>query len=58
MALSHFASMALFALLLSAATAGLTQHTTGERIKYAAITFALFMVIGVAIAWLLFPFSR
>ena len=50
--------MSLFALLLSAAIAGLTQRTTRERVKFAAISFALFVGIGVAVAWLLFPFSK
>jgi hypothetical protein len=56
--LNHFRAMIIFALLISIATAGLTQRTTRGRIRHAGISFALFVVIGLAIAWLMFPFSK
>jgi hypothetical protein len=55
---SHFFMMVVFALLVSAALGGLTQRATSERIKYAAWSFALFLGVGLAIAWLMYPFSR
>jgi len=56
--LSHFPAMVIFALLVSVALAGLGGHTTGQRIKYALWSFLLFLVIGVGLAWLMYPFSR
>jgi hypothetical protein len=56
--LSHFWSMVGFALLVSLALACLAQKNTLGRIKYVVWSFALFMMIGVGIAWLLYPFSR
>ncbi|MGB0036878.1 MAG: hypothetical protein WBP79_15520 [Candidatus Acidiferrales bacterium] len=56
--LSHFSSLLIFAGLVSAALACLTQRTTIERMKYAVWSFVRFVVIGVAIAWLIYPFSR
>jgi hypothetical protein len=54
----HFGAMMIFALLLSAATACLTQRTARARIQYAALSFGLLMIIGVAVAWLMYPFSK
>jgi hypothetical protein len=56
--MSHFAAMALYSALVAGALACLTQRTTAERFRYAAITFSLFMVVGVGIAWLMYPLSR
>jgi hypothetical protein len=56
--LSHFWSMVGFALLVSLALACLVQRDTLGRIKYAVWSFALFMMVGVGIAWLLYPLSR
>jgi hypothetical protein len=56
--LNHFATMLIFALLVSIALASLTQRVPGKRIKYAIRSFVLFIVIGVGIAWLMYPFSR
>lgn len=56
--LSHFAAMVMFALLVSVALGCLVRHTTAARIKYALWSFALFILIGVGFAWLMYPFSR
>jgi hypothetical protein len=58
MTLSHFAAMTIFALLVSVALASLGRHTLAARIKYALWTLALFLIVGVGIAWLMYPFSR
>jgi hypothetical protein len=55
---SHFWAMILFSLLVSMALGALTRRSTGERIKYAAWSFLLFLLIGVGAAWLMYPFSR
>jgi hypothetical protein len=56
--LSHFSAMIIFALCVSVAFACLGQQTIAGRIKYALLSLALFLVIGVGIAWLMYPFSR
>ena len=55
---SHFFMMVTFGLLVSVALGCLTQQTSVQRIKYAAWTFAIFLAVGVGIAWLMYPFSR
>lgn len=58
MPLSHFTAMTIFALLVSVALACLGKQTLAARIKYALWSLALFLIIGVGIAWLMYPFSR
>lgn len=58
MRLNHFGAMLLFALLISAAFAALGQRNGIERFRYAIWSFALFILIGVGIAWVMYPFSR
>ena len=56
--LSHFGAMLLFALLVSVVLACLTQRTSSGGVKYALWSFALFVLIGVGVAWLMYPISR
>ena len=56
--MSHFTAMAAFALLVSVALGCLSQQTTKGRATYAAWTFVLFIGAALAIAWLMYPFSR
>ena len=50
--------MIIFALCVSVSFACLGRQSIKGRIKYAVLSFALFMVIGVGIAWLMYPFSK
>jgi hypothetical protein len=54
----HLLLMLLFALLISMVLAALLRASAGERVRYFARSFGLFVVVGIAIAWLLYPFSR
>jgi len=56
--MSHFAAMVTFALCVSVAFACLGRQTLAGRIKYALLSLALFLVIGVGLAWLMYPFSK
>jgi len=56
--ISHFSAMCLFALLVSIALAGLTKRTALERVRYAASCFLKFLAVGIAIGWLMYPFSH
>jgi len=55
---SHFSLLLVFALSLSVVLAGLLRANARERVKYALRSFALFVGIGVAIAWFMYPFSH
>jgi hypothetical protein len=56
--LTHFPSMAVFALLVSVTLACLARRTALGRIKYGLWSFALFLAIAIGIAWLMYPFSH
>lgn len=58
MTLNHFQAMLLFAFVVSVTFAFLTKRGLGERLKYALWAFLAFLVVGVAIGWLMYPFSR
>jgi hypothetical protein len=56
--LSHFWAMMLFALFVSMVLGCLARRTTPERIKYAAWSLLMFLLIGIGAAWLMYPLSR
>ncbi len=58
MKLSHLQSMLLFALVVSIAFAFLSKRKLSDRVKYAIWAFFMFILIGVAIGWAMYPFSR
>jgi hypothetical protein len=55
---NHFATMLLFALLISISLAALGQRRGVERLRYAVWSFALFVLLGVGIAWMMYPLSH
>ena len=55
---SHFALMLLFALLISAVLACAIWASPGERFRYAAKMFAVFVITGIVVAWLMYPLSH
>ena len=50
--------MVAFALLVSVALGCLSQQTAKARVIYATWSFVLFIGTALAIAWLMYPFSR
>lgn len=56
--LTHFEAMLIFAVLASAAIGMLARRTTSGRLRYALWSFALFILMSIGIAWLMYPFSR
>ena len=58
MNLSHFQAMLLFAFVISLAFAFLTKRKLSERLHYALWAFLAFLIVAVAIGWLMYPFSR
>jgi hypothetical protein len=55
---SHLQSLLLFALIISLAFGTLGRRQPTERVKYAAWSFAMFVLVGIALGWLMYPFSR
>jgi hypothetical protein len=56
--LSHLGAMLLFALLVSVVLACLSHRTRAGGFRYALWSFVLFMLVGVGVAWLMYPISR
>jgi len=50
---SHLQSLLLFALVISLAFGTLGRRKPIERVKY-----AMFVLVGIALGWLMYPFSR
>jgi hypothetical protein len=56
--LNHFGALLIFALLVSIAIGFLARRTTRGRLRYALWSFAMFVIVSVCIAWLMYPISR
>lgn len=56
--LDHFWAMVLFAALVSLALASIGRKTVRGRIRYALWTLALFLIVAIGVAWLMYPLSR
>lgn len=56
--LSHFQSFLLFAAVMSVAFGFLGRRQPKERLKYILWSFFLFLLVGIGIAWVMYPFSR
>jgi steroid 5-alpha reductase family enzyme len=56
--LSHFQAMLLFALAISIAFGFLSRRPALERLKYIGWSLLMFLLIGVGIGWVMYPFSR
>ena len=58
MELTHFQAMLLFAVVVSAAFAVISRRGWKEQMKYALWCLLLFLLVGVAIGWAMYPISR
>ena len=56
--LSHFQSLLLFALIISIAFGFLSRRSPRDRVKYVLWSLLMFLVFGIGIAWVMYPFSR
>ena len=56
--LSHLQAMALFALVISVAFGFLSRRRPLERVKYIVWSLFLFLLVGVAVGWAMYPFTR
>ena len=56
--LTHFQALAFFALVVSATFAFLSKRGALERAKYLVWAFLAFLLVAIAISWLMYPFSQ
>ncbi|HTS11126.1 MAG TPA: hypothetical protein VMH00_03320 [Candidatus Limnocylindrales bacterium] len=56
--LSQFGALALFAMFVSVAIGFLARNSLKGRVRYAAWAFVLFVLVSIAIGWLMYPFSH
>ena len=56
--LSHFEAMVVFAVVISVAFGFLSRRRPGDRLRYIGWSLFLFLVIGIGIGWVMYPFSR
>lgn len=53
---SHFALMVFFSACVSIVFGTLMRDETDEQVRFAALVFVGFVVTGVFLSWLMFPF--
>jgi hypothetical protein len=53
---SHLVLMALFAMFVSLVFSVLAKDTVREQARLGGLMFAGFMLVGLAVAWLMYPF--
>jgi hypothetical protein len=58
LALSHFQAFLFFAAVISISFGFLGRRRPSDRLKYILWSFLLFFLVGIGIAWVMYPFSR
>jgi hypothetical protein len=53
---SHLLMMALFAFFVSLVFAVIAKETARDQMKLGSLMFAGFMLAGIVVSWLMFPF--
>lgn len=56
--LTHFQAMALFAFFTSLVLAFLNKKRLSERVKYLLWSFLAFLLVAIAMGWLMYVFPR
>jgi hypothetical protein len=55
---THFQAFLFFAAVISVAFGFLGRRQPKERMKYILWSFFLFLIVGIGIGWIMYPFSR
>ena len=58
LSLNHFQAFLLFAAVISLAFGYLGRRRPNDRIRYILWSFFLFVVVGIGLAWVMYPFSH
>ncbi len=56
--LSHFQALTFFSFLTSVVFAFLTKQSRRDRLRYFLWSFGVFMLVGLGLGWLMYPFPR
>jgi hypothetical protein len=56
--LTHWQAFLLFAAVISMAFGFLGRRQPKDRVRYILWSFFLFLIVGIGIAWAMYPFSR
>ncbi len=55
MKLSHFEALLFFALIVSTVFALITRNTPREQLRYGIFVFVSFLVVALAVGWVMYP---
>ncbi|MGB7848782.1 MAG: hypothetical protein WBL63_24435 [Candidatus Acidiferrum sp.] len=55
---THIQAFLFFAAVISVAFGFLGRRQPKDRIRYILWSFVLFLLVGIGIAWAMYPFSR
>jgi hypothetical protein len=55
---THLEAFLFFAAVISIAFGFLGRRQPRDRVKYILWSFFLFLIVGIGIGWLMYPFSR
>jgi hypothetical protein len=58
MEISHFSALTIFAFCVSIVFSATSKDTVRERIRYGIFLFLSFLIVALALSWLMFPFPR
>lgn len=58
MELTHFQAMTLFAVIISVVFAVMSRRERAERLRYFLGTFVAFLLIAMALGWLMYLFQH
>lgn len=58
MKLTHLQGLALFAAVVSVAFGFLSRRKLLARVKYIIWSLLLFLLVGIALGWAMYPFSK
>ena len=56
--LSHFQALTLFSFFTSVVFAFLTKQSRRDRLRYFLWSFGVFMLVGLGLGWVMYPFPR
>lgn len=56
MSLSHFQALVVFSAVVATVFAIVTKETSRDQLRYGLFVFASFLVVGIALGWIMYPF--
>jgi len=53
--LSHFEALFVFAVIVSTVFAIVTKNTPREQLRYGMFVFGSFLIVALAVGWIMYP---